>query len=153
MAEREMPKEIRTWLSTPMSKLFQRANTALYRLSGGKLGGTMRGAKVLLLTATGRKSGKPHTTPLIYLRDGNDYAVVASKGGWPTHPLWYLNLQANPRAQMQVGRDVHPVTARTATPEERARLWPRLVEIYADYANYQSWSDRVIPVVILSPTD
>ena len=152
MAEREMPKEIRTWLGTPMSKLFQRANAALYRVSGGKLGGSIRGAKLLLLMTTGRRTGEPRTTPLIYLHDGADYVVVASKGGWPSHPLWYLNLQANPSARVQVGREVHAVTARTASPEERARLWPQLVAIYADYANYQSWTDREIPVVILTPS-
>jgi deazaflavin-dependent oxidoreductase (nitroreductase family) len=151
MAEREMPADMKRFVGSPLMKLLQRANTVVYRWSGGKLGGSIRGAPVLLLTVTGRKSGKPITTPLIYLRDGSDYALVASKGGWPRHPLWYLNLQANPDAAIEVGREKLRATARTANADERARLWPRLVAIYGDYANYQSWTDREIPVVILSP--
>jgi len=151
MAEREMPADMKRFMGSPFMRLFQRANTAVYRLSGGKLGASMRGAPVLLLTVTGRKSGKQHTTPLIYLRDGSDYAVVASKGGWAQHPLWYLNLQANPNVTIEDRRDKLPMRARTANAEERARLWPRLVALYGDYANYQSWTDREIPVVILSP--
>jgi deazaflavin-dependent oxidoreductase (nitroreductase family) len=150
MAEREMPTQMKGWIGGPM-KAFQRANTLLYRMSGGKLGARLGGAPLLLLTVTGRKSGKPHTAPLIHLRDGDDYVVVASKGGWPHHPLWYQNLQANPEVTVQVGRQKLAMTARTASPSERARLWPRLVKLWADYANYQSWTDREIPVVILSP--
>lgn len=151
MAEREMPSEMKKFVGSPLMKLFQQANTLLYRVSGGRLGGTRGGAPVLLLTATGRKSGKRITTPLIYLQDGADYVVVGSKGGWDKHPLWYLNLQANPASEVQVGGRTVQTSARTADPSERARLWPRLVEIYADYASYQSWTDREIPLVILSP--
>lgn len=145
-----MPKAMSSWLRGP-AKLFQRANTLLYQLSGGKLGGTFLGAPVLLLTVTGRKSGKQYTAPLIHLRDGDDYVVVASKGGWPQNPFWYQNLKANPAVTVQIRRQKLAMTARTADPTERARLWPRMVALYADYANYQSWTDREIPVVILSP--
>ena len=112
---------------------------------------SLKGAPILLLTVRGRKSGKPHTLPLLYLQDGEDCVLVASKGGWPSHPLWYLNLQADPNVTVQVGRDRRAMTARTANQEERSRLWPKLVAMYADYASYQSWTDRQIPVVILSP--
>ena len=151
MAERQMPEGMKKFLSWGGMKVIQRANTVLYRLSGGLIGGKMSGAPVLLLTATGRKSGRKITTPLIYMRDGSDYAIVASKGGWADHPLWYLNLQANPACEIEIGRQKLPTTARTANASERQRLWPRLVEVYGDYANYQSWTDREIPVVILSP--
>lgn len=150
MAERTMPEGMRKFLGSPLMKVFQRGNTFVYRLTGGRLGASNAGAPVLLLTATGRKSGRRITTPLIYLRDGENYVVVASKGGWDKHPLWYLNLQANPACEVQVGRTKLAATARTADASERARLWPRLVGVYADYANYQSWTDREIPVVILS---
>ena len=146
-----MPEALKRWFNTPLSKLFQRANVFVYKASGAKLGGSMKGAPILLLTVRGRKSGKPHTLPLLYLLDGEDYVLVASKGGWPSHPLWYVNLQANPDVTVQVGRDQRAMTARTANQEERARLWPKLVAMYSDYANYQSWTDREIPVVILSP--
>lgn len=150
MAQREMPQGMKLAIGSPIMKVMQRANTWLYRASGGKLGASMRGAPVLLLTTRGRKSGQPRTVPLIYLRDGDDYAIVASKGGWPEHPLWYQNLQAHPEVQIEVGGEKSPRIARTANQEERARLWPKLVALYADYDSYQSWSDREIPVVILS---
>ena len=146
-----MPEALKRWFTTPLSKIFQRANVFVYKASGAKLGGSMKGAPILLVTVRGRKSGKPHTLPLLYLQDGNDCVLVASKGGWPAHPLWYLNMQANPDVTVQIGREQRAMTARTANQEERTRLWPRLVAMYPDYANYQSWTDRQIPVVILSP--
>lgn len=134
-------------------KFMSRANTALYRASGGRVGGKfLRGAPVCLVTTTGRKSGQPRTVPLLYLRDGEDVVVVASKGGMPRHPLWYLNLLAEPRATIEIGRDRTEVTCRTATAEERARLWPMLAAMYRDYDSYQARTDREIPVVICSPT-
>jgi F420H(2)-dependent quinone reductase len=151
MAERQMPEGMRKFLASPLMKYFTLGNTVLYRVSGGRLGGTRGGAPVLLLTATGRKSGRKITTPLIYLRNGAEYVVVASKGGYDKHPLWYLNLLANPASEVQVGGTKLATTARVANASERERLWPRLLEIYADYANYQSWTDREIPLVILSP--
>ena len=151
MSQQSMPEALKRWFNTPLSKLFQRANVLVYKASGAKLGGSMKGAPILLLTVRGRKSGKSVTLPLLYLQDGDDYVLVASKGGWPSHPLWYMNIQADPAVTVQVGRDRRAMTARTANQEERSRLWPKLVAMYADYASYQSWTDRQIPVVILSP--
>jgi len=151
MAERNMPGGIRVVMGSKLGKIFQDANVWLYRKSGGRLGSRMKGAPLLLLTTRGRKSGKSRTTPLIYLEDGSELAVVASKGGWPEHPLWYRNLQAAPEVQVEIGRDVRAMSSRTANAEERLRLWPRLVALYSEYADYQSWSDREIPVVLLRP--
>src|SRR6266576_5014849 len=95
----------------------------VYRLSGGRFGGKIGGLPVLLLTTIGRKSGRPRTQPLAYTRTGGGYAVIASKGGAAQHPLWYLNLRANPLAEVTVGRDTHEVRARDAEGEERERLW------------------------------
>ena len=105
----------------------------------------------LLLDHRGRTSGTTYTTPLLYLLDGPDVVVVASQGGLPRDPQWYRNLVAQPDTQVQIRSEVRRVRARTATPEERAALWPRLVELYSDFANYQRWTDREIPVVICAP--
>ena len=133
-------------------------NTRLYRLTGGRLGGKWRvGAAmrkpvdVCLLTTTGRKSGQPRTAPLLYLRDGERVIVVASQGGLPKNPAWYLNLVAEPRVQIQIGSDTRAYLARTADPAERDALWPRLTELYADFETYAAWTDREIPVVICEP--
>jgi deazaflavin-dependent oxidoreductase (nitroreductase family) len=129
-----------------------RVNVWSFRLSGGRIGGRFRyGAPVLLLTTLGRKSGRRRTLPLIYLEEGNQLMVVASQGGVPTHPLWYHNLQANPDVQVEIGREVREMTARTATDDEKRRYWPRLVEIYPDYDDYQARTTRDIPVVVLYP--
>jgi len=124
---------------------------ALYRATGGKLGGRMGKAPVLLLTTTGRKSGKPRTTPLLYARNGDGYVVIASKGGAEHDPLWYRNLQATPRAEVQVGRKKQAVQAHTAEGEERERSWRALTDLYAGYDGYQEKTSRVIPVVLLEP--
>ena len=109
----------------------------------------MRGAPVLLLTTTGRKSGKARTQPLLYLTDGDALVVVASFGGSREHPAWFLNLEANPDVEVQVGPEARRTRARVATQEERARLWPRLVQMYRPYESYQRRTEREIPVVIL----
>ena len=111
----------------------------------------MFGAPVLLLNTTGRKSGQRRTTPLLYLRDGEDFVVVASYGGAPRHPAWFLNLKANPETMAELGDREVRVRAEEANPEEKARLWPRLVEMYSGYEGYQSKTDREIPVVVLHP--
>ena len=132
--------------------LFSRVHVFLYRASGGRIGGRFRKtAPVLLLTTTGRKTGKQRTTPLLYVEDGERYAVVASVGGAPAHPSWYLNLRGNPAATIQLGRRKLPVIAETAGPEERARLWALAARMYPPYDAYQSKTSREIPVVILSP--
>lgn len=130
-----------------------RANVWAYRLSGGWLGGRfLGGAPVLLLTTVGRRSGQPRTAPLLYLSEGDDLVVVASKGGMSHHPLWYRNLEANPRVEVEIGNQRRTMVARPATATEKAALWPRLVAMYRDYDAYQARTERDIPVVILSPT-
>ena len=110
-----------------------------------------RGAPTLLLTTVGRRSGLRRRTALIYGRDGDNYVVVASYGGAPKHPAWYLNILANPEVEVQVGADVFAATARTASPEEKSRLWPQMTEIWPDFDEYQKKTDREIPLVILEP--
>jgi deazaflavin-dependent oxidoreductase (nitroreductase family) len=128
-----------------------RAHVKAYRATGGRIGGRAMGAPVLLLDHVGRKSGSRRTTPLLYLEDGSDLVVVASRGGSAAPPAWWLNLEANPETTVHVGSERRPVVARTATPEEKRRLWPRLVEMYSSYDVYQRRTERDIPVVILSP--
>lgn len=122
-----------------------------YRETGGEVGYIWNGVPTLLLTVTGRRTGQKRTSALIFGRDGDDYLVVASMGGAPTHPLWYLNLQANPEAAIQVKADTHSVVARTASAEEKARLWKIVTDVWPNYDVYQSRTDRDIPVVVLSP--
>jgi len=105
---------------------------------------------VLLLTTTGRKTGKQRTTPLLYVEDDGRYVVIGSVGGAPKHPAWYLNLGGNPAATIQLGRRKLQVTAKTAEPEERARLWARATRMYSGYDGYQAKTGREIPVVILT---
>ena len=132
----------------PMSQL----NTWLYRLSGGRVWGRwLRGAPILLLTTIGRKSGEPRVAPLLYLRDGENVVIVASKGGMSKHPLWYWNLEANPDVEIEIGRERTKMLARRASDPEKAALWPPLIEMYRDYDDYQARTERNIPVIILSP--
>ena len=127
-------------------------NVAIYRLSGGRLGNNVKGAPVLLLDHVGRKSGKRRTAPLLHLIDGDNVVIVASRGGSDAMPGWFFNLQANPATTIQIGKQRRQVTARQASREEKEALWPRLVEMYPEYAVYQTRTAREIPVVILSPT-
>ncbi len=120
-----------------------------YIETNGEEGHMWRGVPTLILTTLGRRSGKPRRLALIYGQDGDRYVIVASKGGAPEHPEWYLNLLAHPEVQVQVLADRFRAQARTATPEERAALWPRMAEIWPDYNNYQAKTDREIPLVIL----
>jgi len=128
-------------------------HTRVYRLTGGRIGDKVpRGkGKMLLLDHVGRKSGKHRTLPLLYVEDGEDLVIVASKGGSHKHPAWFLNLMANPETSVQVGPEKRSVVAREADPKERARLWPLVVETWPDYENYQRRTEREIPLVILSP--
>jgi len=111
------------------------------------------GVKTLLLTTRGRKTDQLHRTALIYGKEGGNTIVVASRGGNKNHPAWYLNLVANPEVEVQVGADKFKARAHTATPEEKARLWPLMASIWPDYNNYQTRTDREIPVVVLERTD
>jgi F420H(2)-dependent quinone reductase len=132
-------------------RLFVPLNRSLYELTGGRLGGSLQGAPILLLRVRGRRSGKLRVNPLLYLTENGAHVVVASAGGAPKHPGWFLNLRASPAAEIQVGRERHLVTAREASGEERERLWPKLVAMWPDYATYQTRTSRQIPVVILEP--
>jgi len=125
------------------------AHTLLYRASGGRIGTRIWGLSILLLTTRGRKTGRPRTTPLCFLRDGDDLVVVASNGGMDWFPSWWLNLMREPRATIQVGRTRRPVRAREATPEERDRLWTQLTSIAPGYLKYQARTSRTIPLAIL----
>ena len=125
----------------------------LYRVTGGGFGGRVQSLPVLLLTTTGRKSGKTRTVPLGFLRDGSTYVIIASYGGLPRNPAWYLNLNSQPDATIQVKRQAMRVKAETASPEKRRELWARLIEAAPGYANYEQRTSREIPVVILHPVD
>jgi deazaflavin-dependent oxidoreductase (nitroreductase family) len=127
-----------------------RFHTLAYRLSGGLIGSRVPGGPpMLLLDHVGAKSGKKRTNPLVYLRDGNDLVIVASKGGSPRHPAWFHNLRANPDTTVQVGRRRIQVSARVATANERSRLWPKVTKLYRGYDLYQKRASRQIPLVIL----
>ena len=126
------------------------AHTAAYRASRGLIGHRLPFAPpMLLLDHVGAKSGRRRTSPLAYARDGDDLVIVASKGGHPKHPAWFHNLRANPETTVQVGSERRPVRARVAKPQERKRLWPKVVEVYGGYEDYQRATDREIPLVIL----
>lgn len=127
-------------------------NAWIYRISGGRLLGRFpSGAPVCLLTTTGRRSGERRTVPLLYLKDADDYIVVASQGGAPQHPGWFLNLQAKPEGEVQVGQRRVRVASQVLEEQERAQYWPRLVAIYAPYEAYQQRTTRRIPLVRLTP--
>jgi len=138
---------------TKVAKAMGAANIALYRRTGGRIGGRFRGAPCLLLTVTGRKSGQPRTAPLMYGRDGDDYVIVASKGGMPKSPVWWVNLRSNPSAEIEVGSERHRVTAEEVQGEDRDRLWKLMAGIYPSYDSYQRKTTRVIPVVRLHPAN
>jgi deazaflavin-dependent oxidoreductase (nitroreductase family) len=132
-----------------MMRMISGTHEFWYRLSGGLIGGRVGGLPILLLTTTGRKSGKKRTMPLVYLQDGDDIVIIASNGGSDRHPAWWLNLKDKPEAEVQVGRDAKSVTAEKATGEERERLWRQVVEMYKGYDEYRQMTEREIPVVIL----
>jgi deazaflavin-dependent oxidoreductase (nitroreductase family) len=130
-------------------RLFSLIHQVVYRLSGGRIGSQIVGAPVLLLTSKGRKSGKERTTPLLYLDEGRDWIVAGSNAGDDRHPAWWLNLKIHPVATVQIGGSVKRVRAREASEEEKTFLWPRFVDMYADYEVYQQRTVRKIPIVIL----
>lgn len=135
----------------PVTRRLMGGHTALYKLTGGVIGHRVPGGITnLLLDHVGAKSGTRRTSPLSYFTDGDDLVVVASKGGYPKNPAWFHNLKANPDTTVQVGREKRKVRARVANEEERARLWPKAVESYKGYRDYQERSKgRTIPMVIL----
>jgi F420H(2)-dependent quinone reductase len=130
---------------------FTQGHVHAYRASGGRIGNRFRGSPVLLVDHVGRKSGKHFTSPLIYGEDGDDLILVASYGGARRDPAWWPNLKAHPETTVNVLGDKRRVRARQASAEEKARLWPKMVAIYAPYEDYQRRTSRDIPVAILEP--
>lgn len=135
----------------PDFSLFGDEHVRQYEETGGKVGHDWNGTDCLILRVKGRKTGQLRKFPLIYGRDGQDYVLVASKGGYPKNPGWYENLVANPECEVQVRDKVIPVTARTGTPDDKKRVWPAMTKVWPDYDNYQANSTREIPVVLLRP--
>ena len=131
--------------------LFGQEHVDRYIATDGEEGHDWQGTQTLILTTTGRRSGEPRQHPLIYGRHGDDYLIVASKGGAPNHPDWYLNLEANPEVEIQVKGDKMHAHARTATADEKAELWRIMTSQWPDYDSYQENTDRDIPVVVLEP--
>jgi deazaflavin-dependent oxidoreductase (nitroreductase family) len=138
-------------LGSAVVRIMSVANVWLFRLTGGRFGAKfMHGAPVCLVTVIGRRSGEPFTVPLIYVTDGDDIVVVASKGGMSHHPLWFHNMVANPRVEVELPDATRTMIARQATPAEKTRLWPKACAIYPDYADYQARTTRDIPLMILT---
>jgi deazaflavin-dependent oxidoreductase (nitroreductase family) len=144
-----MPKPDETIYDSPTGWVADHIDA--YVSSDGERGHSWRGTETLLLTTRGRKTGKLRRTALIYRRDGDRYVIVASKGGDANHPLWYLNLQAEPEVLLQVEADEITGHASTAVGEERERLWRHMTEVWPDYDEYQKSTDRQIPVVVIEP--
>jgi F420H(2)-dependent quinone reductase len=126
-------------------------NVPLYRLSGGRVGGRINKAPVLLLTTTGRKSGQRRTAPVVYLADGENVVVIGSNAGHSRTPAWSLNLKANPKAEIEIGRERRPVCARVTEGEERAELWRKHNEQYSGFDEYEARTDRDIALFVLEP--
>ena len=136
-------------LKAPVAKVVTKAHVAVYRRSGGQVGGESLGFTPLLLTTTGRKTGQPRTIATLYMPDGDRIILVASFGGDDRNPQWCLNLRANPEATIQIGGEVRTVRAHEAEGAEREDLWRRVLEYMPRYADYQSHTSRIIPLVIL----
>ncbi len=154
----QKPKQLNSRFVLLASRYLSRAHAFAYRISRGRFGGNLRvgagfrkPASTLLLDHRGRKSGKRFTTPLLYMNNGPDVIVVASAAGRDEHPQWYRNLLADPDIHITIGAERRAVTAHQADAGQRARLWPRLVDTYADFDSYQSWTEREIPVIVLEP--
>jgi deazaflavin-dependent oxidoreductase (nitroreductase family) len=130
-------------------RIFGDSHVRVYRETNGAEGYIWNGVPILLLTTKGHKSGQMRTTPLIFVRAGDAVAIVASKGGAPEHPDWYLNLTAEPRVTVQVKADVYDAVARTATGAERQQLWDEAVKAWPQYEDYRAATDREIPIVVL----
>jgi F420H(2)-dependent quinone reductase len=136
----------------PVLNQLMKGHAIAYRATGGRIGHRFPGAPPsLLLDHVGARSATRRTSPLTYIPDGDNLVLVASKGGNPHNPAWFHNLRANPDVTVQVGSERRPVRARVATPAERTRLWPKVVETYGGYAGYQKRTEREIPLVILEP--
>jgi deazaflavin-dependent oxidoreductase (nitroreductase family) len=123
----------------------------MYEATDGRIGAKSSQGPILLLSTVGRRSGQPRTTPLLYLRDGEDFVVVGSNGGRPEPPAWFLNLQADPKVTVRDGRRTLSVVAETVSAEERGELWSRLHEFYPGWSHYQTLTARPLPVIRLRP--
>jgi deazaflavin-dependent oxidoreductase (nitroreductase family) len=123
----------------------------MYEATDGRIGAKSSQGPILLLSTVGRRSGQPRTTPLLYLRDGDDFVVVGSNGGRPEPPAWFLNLQADPKVTVRDGRRTLSVVAETVSAEERGELWSRLHEFYPGWSHYQTLTARPLPVIRLRP--
>ena len=134
-------------------KLGSGAHAGVYRATGGKLFGRVGKSPILLLNTVGRKTGRKRTSPLLYVMDGEVFVIIASKGGAPTHPAWYLNLKANPDATVEVGDRKVRVRAEEVDSEEKVRLRQKMVEMYPTYDDYQRKTKREIPLLILRPAE
>ncbi|HEY2773875.1 MAG TPA: nitroreductase family deazaflavin-dependent oxidoreductase [Candidatus Binatia bacterium] len=135
----------------PDYSLFGDEHVKQYEATGGRVGHDWNGTSCLILRTKGRKTGQVRKFPLIYGRDGQDYVLIASKGGYPKNPGWYDNLVAHPDVEIQVGDKVIPVTARTGTAEDKKRVWPIMTKQWPAYDDYQAGSPRNIPVILLRP--
>ena len=138
-------------LKDAVAKQASALNIFLFRRTGGKIGGSIGKAKILLLTTTGRKSGKQRTTPLVYTPDGERLVLVASYGGDPRSPAWFHNLTAEPLVTVEIGSEKKTMRAEVADADEKKRLWPMVVATYKGYEGYQRKTTRDIPLVILTP--
>ena len=139
-------------INKTMTKLFTSAHRVVYKISKGKIGATQAGAKVAVLTTTGRKSGKDREVPIIVEEDGNGWVVVASYSGHDENPGWYHNLKASPAARLLIGDESHPVVATELDGARRQAGWDKLAAVYPDYNEYQKVTDRQIPVLHLAKT-
>ena len=163
MGRFSLPDDRPAGLNAPMTrrliKLMSKVQVRVFTLTNGRVGnkwrigaGFRKPVPTLLLEHVGRKSGERRTTPLVYLEDGPDLVIVASVGGLAKNPQWYWNLVSTPDTVVHLpGERGRRVRARVADDEERARLWPMLLDLYADFAKYEAWTDRQIPVVVLEP--
>ena len=155
----ERPAGLNFPLTKRLIKLMSKVQVRVFKLTNGRVGnkwrigaGFRKPVPTLLLEHVGRKSGQRYTTPLVYLEDGPDIVVVASVGGLAKNPQWYRNLLSTPETVVHLPRErKRLVRARVADDEERTALWPRLLDLYADFAKYEAWTDREIPVVVLEP--
>jgi F420H(2)-dependent quinone reductase len=146
------PRALNSTQTGTLIKWMSRANTWIFKKTGGRLGDKfLRGAPVGILTTTGRKSGEPRESPLLFLQEGRRIILVASQGGRANNPMWYLNLKANPAVTFQTKHEVLRLSARDATDAERDEYWPKLDAMYPDFENYRSYTDRKIPIVICDP--
>jgi deazaflavin-dependent oxidoreductase (nitroreductase family) len=139
-------------MSNAFLKMFVGAHVGLYKMSGGKFGGSMGGGKLLLLSTTGRKTGKPRTVPLMFIEDDKGNPVIAASfGGAPSHPAWFSNIESNPTVRYQIGDREVPAKAEVLPGPERDKMWQALTSKYPRFAEYQTKTSRVIPLVALRP--